>query len=185
MTTTTRNGFTSVAQSGSGVTWTGLTNMVYPTEGEGACSLTAYAQESNTIQFRIPQEAAGIPTGATFEEMRLYLEVKKTGTFSDGTNITWLGKTNRSSSYVWTVLNDIDETYRTISVGGDRDYWRISSVYDLSEIIEQMKSGDMYFEAFATSTVAIACGVRVKEAQCIITYTTVEGKRGAIIAALI
>jgi len=183
--TTTLNGFTSVAQSGSGVTWTGLSNMVYPTEGTGACELTAVSRTANTVLLRIPEEAADIPTGSTLESMALYITVKKTGTFSAGTNITWTGETNSSLSTVWSYLNNIDETYANLSISGDSTYWKLSSTYDPSAMIDGLKDGTLYFKVNATSTAAVACGIRINEAVCTITYNTVEGKRGAIIAALI
>lgn len=184
MTTTTKNGFNTVSQSGSGVAWTGLSNMPYPTEGEAAAALTAGSQVANTINLIVPYESAGIPTGSTFDSMVLYITVKKTGTFSSGTSVTWSGDTNYSTSGVWSFTQTTDESYQNLTLSGDASYWRISGIAAAS-IITLLKSGSMYFRVDGETNSAIACGLRITSATCTITYTTVEGKRGAIIATLL
>lgn len=182
---TTRNGFTSVSQSGSGRVWTGLSNMVYPTEGEGSCELTSTAQVANTVALAIPQEAADIPTGSSFVEMALYLSVKKTGLFSSGTNVTWTGKTNSSLSTVWTYTMSTDESYVDLTISGDRSYWKLSSGYDLSAMIEGLKDGTLYFRINAETTAAVVCSIHINAATIIITYNSVAGERASLITTLV
>ena len=181
--TTTAEGFDTVSQAGSGIVWSGLSNMPYPTEGEGTAALTASIQYANFLYLKVPQEAADIPTGATFDEMELFVTVKKSGTYSSATDVLWYAGTNISArASTWT--QTADETYQTYSPGGDDSYWSLTA-YTGSEIIEKLKDGTLYFKLECSTTSAIACNSLIKNAIVTITYTTVEGKRAAIIAALV
>jgi len=185
VTATTRNGFDSVSQSGSAVAWTGLSNMVYPTEGEGACELTAVAQTANELRFSIPTEASGIPSGAAFVSASLYSSVKKTGAFSSATSVYWTFAMSSSTSTPFAYTLSTDESYIDRVSSGDATDWRISGVYSPADIIEKLKDGTMYFKVNASTTAAIACGIRINEVTVIVEYETVSGERAALVATLV
>ena len=181
--TTTRNGFDVAAQSGSDIAWTGISNLPYPTEGEAQAALTASVQDANTLALKIPQEAAGITTGSFFEEMTLYITVKKNGTYSAATNLSWDGKLNFSTATVWAFSQTIDETYQSLVISGDKTYWKLG--LGETTIIDYLKTGALYFKFDVSSTSAVPVNALIKAATVTITYTTVEGKRGAITATLL
>ena len=182
--TTTSEGFDTVAQAGSGITWSGLSNMPYPTEGEATASLTAGTQNANTINLQVPQEAANIPVGSTFDEMALSIKIKKSGTFSASTNTSWSGRINLGLSGAWSSTQTADEAYQTLNISGDRSFWRLTG-YTPAAIIEKLQDGTMYHKVDVSTVSAVACNVLIKTAVITITYTTTEGKRGALIAALV
>lgn len=159
--------------------------MPYPTEGEASVTLTAGVQRSNTISLITPHEAAGIPTGATFDSMSVSLTTKKTGTFSVGTNLSIPISSNLSTTSVASGLQTVDETFQTFTFSGDRSYWKISSTYSLADIITKLKDGSMTIRTSVATTAAIACNAKMKNARIIITYSNVEGKRGAILTTLL
>ena len=183
-TTTTTNGFDTVSQAGSGIAWTGLSNMPYPTEGSASATLTASVQDANTISLIKPHEMSGIPTGAKFVSMKLNLTLKKTGIFSSSTNLRWSGKTPLSTGNAWTYTLSVDETEQSVSFDGDQAYWQISSFYSPADLISLLRSGALYLTVDVETTVAIACTVRIRAATVAITYETTQGKRGAIIAVI-
>jgi hypothetical protein len=184
MTATTRNGFDTVSQSGSSAVWSGLSNMLYPTEGEASATLTSSVRTTNRIYLSVPHEASGIPTGATFDSMSLSMSLQKTGSFSSGTDLYWLISTNLSSATVGAYTHTIDETYQNVTLSGTDSYWKITA-YTPSQIITALKSGSLKFTIYTSTTVAIACGARIKSATILINYTGVSGERGAIVAAIL
>lgn len=182
--TTTKNGFNTASQSGSGVVWDNLSNVPYPTEGEASCDLNASDMEANRVALVAPYEMLNVQTGAQFVEMSLYLSLKKSGTFSALTNVTWSGKMNLSSSGVWTYTLTDDETYKNITISGDESYWRISSLSP-SDIIEKLRTGNLYCQVDGELTFATNCQILLKSATCQITYITVDGQRASLIAQMI
>lgn len=184
MVTTTREGFDTVSQSGSKQVWNSISDMPYSTEGDGYAILTAANQVSNTLNFIIPHEAVNIPVGAMFNSMEIFLSVKKTGTFSAATNVLWTGGTSYSAYTPWTYTLTTDESYVNLSPGGDKAYWQMSAFSDTA-IITALKSGALYHTLKAQTTSAVACDVYVNAVTITITYTTVEGKRAAVLIPLI
>jgi len=185
MATTTTNGFDTISQAGSGITWSGLSNMEYPTEGTASASLTAGVQFANRINMYSPHEAADIPNGAKFVSMQLNLVLKKTGIYSASTNLEWSGRTGFSGIDAWSYTHTIDETEQSVNFDGDQAYWQIPEFYSPTDIIDGFRGGYLPMTIDVESTVAIACGARVRAATIAITYDLTEGKRGAIIAALL
>ena len=184
--TTTQNGYDTVSQSGSGEVWSSISNLPYPTEGQATCAVPA-GNQSNTLHFGVPQEAADIPTGATFDSMTFYYTRKQTGDFW-ASEATWVGKTSYSSSFVWQSSSGgvPDDTWESKAPGGDASYWRISGLSSTA-IIDGLKNGlltiDVYVSAGAPPLDDLTA--YIKSVTVEITYTTVEGKRGAIIATIV
>lgn len=181
--TTTTEGYDSVSQAGSGIVWSNLSNMPYPTEGEAGCFFTGTARTSNTISFAVPHEMSDIETGATFVSMAFGLQVIKSGVFSVASNVTWTVSTNYSTSTVATFTQTTDKTYQTYGLNGDGTYWRFSLTP--SQIIEELRSGSLSVTVYAESTTATAFDAYIKDVTVTITYNTVNGERASLITTFV
>ena len=181
--TTSTEGFDTVSQAGSDVVWSGISNMPYPTEGEAEAKLGASNKVANDLFLKIPHEAAGIPNGSAFDEMQLLITIKKTCILSGGTNVLWYFGTNYAPRR-FAFTQTTDETYQSLIPEGDAGDWGLTSIAPAT-IIENLKDGSLYFKLEANLTASIACNILIKLARVNITYTTREGKRGALIATLV
>ncbi len=189
MTVTTKEGFDTVAQAGSDDVWSGISNMVYPTEGEGSVNIVpywtlfGYIGRSNTLSLSVPQEASGIPTGAAFVSMEIFFNLKKTGHSSAKPN--WSCRTSLSSGHVFTILQTTDGSYEASSRSGDESYWKLGAHSD-TEIIDALRDGSLSFDWFVHYTGSnVSTLAKMKEVTITITYDTTAGDRGSVIAALV
>jgi len=187
MTATTQGGFDSVSQAGSDDTWTGLSNMAYPTEGEGSVTLNpvydalfgSWLGRSNVMSLTVPHDMPNIPTGAEFSSMEIYWSVKKTG----GTT-TWYCGTNLSSSGAFSVVQTTNGSYEPSSQSGDKAYWNLGA-YSGAQIIDRLKDGSLSVIWRAAITSSGDTTAKMKTATVIINYVTTSGERAAVIAAMI
>lgn len=183
MTTTTQDKFNTVTQSGSGVSWTDLSNLVNGASGFAfsATGLNSSNPTSNTIAFKVPAQASTIIADSVFESMQFTFECWRSDAGSPA-GIDFYFTTNLgSANFIKNVsANEVFET--AISSDGDRSYWGLNS-YAPSALLDYIIDGTLAFEVYAQRSSGIA-GVRIREAECTITYSTPTGRRGAIIASV-
>ena len=185
MTDTTNNGFNTVAQAGSGVVWSGLSNMPYPTEGEGTAVLPLSALTANTLHFKIPYETINIPTGAKLTYLDFRIKVRKNGLFASITDLIWRGSTNHSGGgAVWLFTQTETETYQSLAIGGDLSFWKITSLTE-TQAMDKITDGSLYFTIDVSNTGVAVATALAKTVTVILSYESVAGERAAVIAALV
>jgi len=151
--------------------------MPYPTEGEATASLSA-GGEANDIFLSVPQEI--VPNGSYFTYMTLYVTTKLN--FFLPSTATWYAGTNLASRRA-TWADTVDDTYGSRTPDGDKAWWGLGSYSD-TEIINKIKDGSLKFKievGLSTST----ADVYIKSATVVVEYLTPEGKRGALMAAMV
>lgn len=183
MSTTGYTGMNSASQAGSWASWSGISNMKYPTNGEATVSLTTGQTQANYIYLSVPHGASTIPTGSAFEYMSLAASTKKTGLYSSGTSLLWSYGTNWATR-IRQITQSTDETYQVGAASGDQSFWSLGGIPPI-DIITRLKSGSLYFRIECNTTSAVICTAKIKQVTCRIDYRTVEGKRGSLIAAMV
>lgn len=180
MPSTTREEFNSVTQSGSGASWTNLSNLVYPESGSASASMIATDAATNRVAFALHEGVADVPTGASFDSMSLRFSCKKDGVVSSAAEVDFEVYTSASSFRVYETSDIANNVWITKTVAGDGLYWNFG-VATGSGIMDGLRDGSIAIEIRATENNGVAVSAHLDEVTLVITYTTVEGKRGAIL----
>jgi hypothetical protein len=169
---------TDVGQSGSGGSWSTLSNLEYGNSGDvsGTMTYTYLDYEWKTVECSIPNFITDLDVGTQFVSLKMTWNEECDGT-------------PRPDSKAWltggSVINSgtIPSTGpRVTTLDGDASYWGLSGTPQ--DIFEGLKDGSIAFNYEPDTGVAGSTTVTISDIKFTLTYLLADTKRAALIACL-
>lgn len=171
---------TNAGQSGSGITWNGVSTLAASTSGEAYKTGTTGTLSNDTyvINLHTPEFMAGLDAGITFDSLAL----KFKGYNSSGTGGTaYLYLTQNGIKRTEVSMTDLTNTaFRTYS--GNASYWGLTGTE--ATIISELASGAIKAHYWIDLPPSVGYNVRLNSFQVQLEYTLPDTKRAALVQAV-
>lgn len=169
MTVSAQEKFTQSAQSGSGQSWVGVSNLEYGNSGEASCTYSIAGFYPKTIRLTIPNFITSMPNGSEFVSLKITFQKKSTSTLW-----SWTAKLTGGTQF----SGSMPTSYSTTTLDGDASYWGLSGTS--AEIFSDLKDGTIGLE-LDTSNTNISATHYYQSVTAQLTYIEPDTKRAALL----
>lgn len=172
MPSTSAEYFQAHTASGSGASWSSLSNLA-SSSGEAFATFTAYKRDTDTINCTDATAINAISEGSQFVSCTVSYQYKKA--LGSG---TLRARAKLTGGTLYTTSSVVDTMWHTVNLSGDSAYWGLTGTPQ--QILTGLQDGSIKFELYLTGTGSFP--VRVEDITITLTYAEADTKKGAILA---